>query len=163
MGDSRCVIGTSSATIALTEDHKPELEDEKARIQAAGGFVLMDRVDGELAMSRAIGDFRYKQDPNRSDREYKVICYPDVAVHVRNKDQDQVMILACDGVWDVVSNDEAVSFVSDIALKQDEGDEAVTSEQAADMLVDRAFHDGSTDNISAIIVQFNSDGSVASQ
>ena len=144
-------MGTSSSAIALTEDHKPSNDDEKKRILAAGGFVMMDRVDGELAMSRAIGDFRYKLDPDLSNREYKVISYPDVAVHVRNKEEDQIMILACDGVWDVVSNDEAVSFVSDVVLKQDE---IQTSEQAAEMLVDRAFNDGSTDNISVIIVQF---------
>jgi serine/threonine protein phosphatase PrpC len=46
----------------MTEDHKPEDEAEAARIVAAGGFVLANRVNGELAMSRALGDFQYKGD-----------------------------------------------------------------------------------------------------
>lgn len=57
-GDSRCVVGSDGETIALSDDHKPENLDEAARITAAGGFVQANRVMGELAMSRALGDFR---------------------------------------------------------------------------------------------------------
>lgn len=72
-GDSRCIISGCKqvddnadgsgpslqyTTVSMTEDHKPSLEDESIRISAAGGFVADDRVDGELAMSRAIGDYR---------------------------------------------------------------------------------------------------------
>ena len=61
-GDSRTVLGRSSGTMCceLSEDHKPENATEKARIEAAGGFVEENRVNGSLNLSRSIGDFEYK-------------------------------------------------------------------------------------------------------
>lgn len=59
VGDSRSIVVRADGTIeSLTEDHKPENEEETARIIAAGGSVSMNRVDGQLAMSRAIGDWQ---------------------------------------------------------------------------------------------------------
>lgn len=108
VGDSRCVVGstTKGTTTALTEDHKPSNPEERARIELAGGFVMGDRVNGELAMSRALGDFRYKRDEKLQSTEYPVICYPDVAVHKRSGKKDEILVLACDGVFDVMSNAE---------------------------------------------------------
>jgi protein phosphatase PTC2/3 len=60
-GDSRCVLSHGSKALAMTEDHKPENHLEKERIHRAGGFVEDNRVNGNLAMSRAIGDFPMKQ------------------------------------------------------------------------------------------------------
>lgn len=97
VGDSRSVLGQRRGqAIGFSEDHKPELVDEKNRIVKAGGFVLYDRVNGELAMSRAMGDFQYKEISNLSVSEQMVICIPDIAVHERC-DDDIVMVVACDG------------------------------------------------------------------
>jgi protein phosphatase 1B len=63
-GDSRCVMGTNEVAKAMSEDHKPYDEIERNRIELAGGRVQWKRVDGDLAVSRALGDFQYK---NRSD------------------------------------------------------------------------------------------------
>ncbi len=115
----------------------------------------MNRVNGELAMSRALGDFRYKPNPaltTLTNKEYMVICYPDISVHERNKKNDEVVVLACDGVWDVVSNRDAVTFVSEIILTEDP--ETSSSLEAAASLIDVALGEGSTDNISAIVVKF---------
>jgi serine/threonine protein phosphatase PrpC len=80
VGDSRCVIGCSNRTVIdMTEDHKPSLKEEKARIVAAGGFVMMDRVNGELAMSRALGDFQYKLNDELDVTMQMVTCVPDIA------------------------------------------------------------------------------------
>lgn len=108
VGDSRCVVGstTSGTTTSLTDDHKPSNPEERVRIENAGGFVMGDRVNGELAMSRALGDFRYKRAVLLQDHEHPVICYPDVAVHKRSGKKDEILVLACDGVWDVMSNSE---------------------------------------------------------
>ena len=88
VGDSRCVLGLQPtevrSTIALSDDHKPSNEEEKLRIEKAGGFVLFDRVNGELAMSRAFGDFQYKSDTNLTLAEQLVLPIPDIAVHVRS-------------------------------------------------------------------------------
>lgn len=163
VGDSRCVVGSSSQTISLTEDHKPELDEEKARIEQAGGFVQFNRVNGELAMSRALGDFRYKLRTEFAVHEQLVIAIPDIAIHERNKD-DKVLILACDGVWDVIQNDEAVEFLTEIVFAE-EGSEIevnkgkkrkiaeVSAQEGAENLIQLALNDGSKDNISAIVVK----------
>lgn len=116
VGDSRCVVGgrvqgssrgnPQFDTISLTEDHKPSNPEEKKRIEEAGDFVFVDRVNGELAMSRALGDFRYKSNAELRPEQHSVICYPDVSVYVRTGSNDSILVLACDGVWDVMSNNE---------------------------------------------------------
>lgn len=117
VGDSRAVVGSKNQSIALTDDHKPENPEECARIERAGGFVADNRVVGELAMSRAIGDFRYKLNPNLPFHEQLVIPVPDISVHERNRKNDYVLVVACDGVWDAMSNDEAAVFTQQFLEK----------------------------------------------
>ena len=162
IGDSRCVIGLRDGTcVEMTEDHKPELEFEKKRILEAGGFVMYDRVNGELAMSRALGDFQYK-DVNVPQHEQMVTCYPDVSVHERTAD-DELICLACDGVWDVMSNSEAVLYLTQIipqgSSSSSNGEKSKTNIRALDLaesLIKLALQAGSTDNLSAVIVKLDS-------
>lgn len=72
-GDSRCVLGTAGQTKPLSEDHKPNDEIERKRIENAGGCVQWKRVDGDLAVSRAMGDFQYKNRPDLPAKDQKVI------------------------------------------------------------------------------------------
>ena len=74
-GDSRCVMGTNGVAKALSDDHKPRNDAEMKRILAAGGFVQWDRVDGDLAVSRALGDFSYKNRPDLPPKDQKVSLY----------------------------------------------------------------------------------------
>jgi protein phosphatase 2C family protein 2/3 len=69
---------------------------EKARISAAGGFVDFGRVNGNLALSRAIGDFEFKKSPELSPEQQIVTAYPDVTVHELT-DDDEFLVIACDG------------------------------------------------------------------
>lgn len=69
---------------------------EKARIQAAGGFVDFGRVNGNLALSRAIGDFEFKKSAELSPEQQIVTAYPDVTVH-EITDDDEFLVIACDG------------------------------------------------------------------
>lgn len=71
-GDSRCVMGTGGATKPLSEDHKPFNEGELKRIEAAGGTVSYKRVDGNLSVSRALGDFQYKKRPDLPAEQQEV-------------------------------------------------------------------------------------------
>lgn len=112
-GDSRCILGTRGIAKAMSEDHKPTDEIEKRRIEAAGGTVQWKRVDGDLAVSRALGDFQYKNNESIPHREQKVTYLPDITVHERTPD-DEVLLLACDGLWDVMSNDEAAEHLRSI-------------------------------------------------
>jgi serine/threonine protein phosphatase PrpC len=153
VGDSRCVIGTKNGlAINMSEDHKPSSPVEKKRIIAANGFVYMDRVNGELAMSRALGDFQYKQSNELNTAEQMVTCYPEIAVHIRDKEMDKFVVLACDGVWDVMSNAEAISYLVTIVPATASEN---TAESMAYSLIDLALNLNSTDNLSAIVVRLN--------
>ena len=130
-----------------------------------------DRVNGQLAMSRALGDFTYKMNSSLSASEQLVIAYPDISVRPRQPESDQVLVLACDGVWDVIKNKQAVDIVTSVLSNAptdmfktkrakidpelDEKKSAQPSAQdLADVLVTAALNRESTDNISAIIVKF---------
>jgi len=110
-GDSRVVLARSAGNemcFPLSDDHKPDNAIEKNRIEAAGGFVEESRVNGSLALSRALGDFEYK---NRADMDYKlqaVTCDAEMRQVTRSAN-DQFIILACDGIWDCLTSEECVS------------------------------------------------------
>ncbi|KAL7136805.1 hypothetical protein ABFS83_10G054700 [Erythranthe nasuta] len=160
-GDSRAVLYRGKVPIPLTIDHKPNCEDECARIEAAGGKVIKwdgYRVSGFLAVSRSIGD-RYL-------RPY-VIADPQVML-VRRAREDECLILASDGLWDVMTNEEACELArrrmltwhkrngsGDVAGER--GDEVDPAAQdAADCLSRLAFQRGSGDNISVVVVDLKS-------
>ncbi|XP_068640402.1 probable protein phosphatase 2C 68 [Aristolochia californica] len=103
-GDSRAVLSRGGRAIPLSDDHKPDRPDELARIEAAGGHVIYlngARVQGILAMSRALGDKYLKP---------YVISEPEVNITERTPD-DEFIILASDGLWDVLSNELACNVV----------------------------------------------------
>jgi len=93
----------------LSVDHKPVDPKERARIEGAGGFVEFNRVNGNLALSRAMGDFVFKMNDKLSASEQIVTCYPDVEYAEVSSEWD-FMVLACDGIWDVLSSQEVVDF-----------------------------------------------------
>ncbi|KAG7288502.1 hypothetical protein NEMBOFW57_004855 [Staphylotrichum longicolle] len=95
------------------------LNGEKARITAAGGFVDFGRVNGNLALSRAIGDFEFKKSAELAPEQQIVTAYPDVVVHEQG-DDDEFLVIACDGIWDCQSSQAVIEFVRrGIAAKQD--------------------------------------------
>lgn len=118
-GDSRSVLGVKGRAKPLSFDHKPQNEGEKARITAAGGFVDFGRVNGNLALSRAIGDFEFKKSAELAPEQQIVTAYPDVTVHDIS-DDDEFLVVACDGIWDCQSSQAVVEFVRrGIAAKQE--------------------------------------------
>ncbi|KAG8191961.1 hypothetical protein JTE90_002235 [Oedothorax gibbosus] len=110
VGDSRSVASVAGAVQQLSFDHKPSNEGETKRIVAAGGWVEFNRVNGNLALSRALGDFVFKKNEKKPPEEQIVTAYPDVVVKDLTSDHEFI-VLACDGIWDVMTNDEVVEFV----------------------------------------------------
>ena len=94
----------------MSEDHKPELTTEKTRIEKAGGFVDENRVNGILNLSRSLGDLEYKNNKKLKPEEQMVIAYPDVKVE-KIYNECNFLIIACDGIWDCLSSQEAVNYV----------------------------------------------------
>lgn len=139
-GDSRAVLCRGHKAIALSRDHKPDRPDEKKRIERLGGTVTVHgvaRVNGILAVSRAFGDMTLSP-------------YVTAAPEIRTApitSRDRFLILACDGVWDVLSNQEAVTLVKKSLHTNNNN-----FEHAAQDLKDAALEKGSTDNVSVILV-----------
>jgi len=156
-GDSRAVLcGPTGVAVALSSDHKPGEPGEAARIRAAGGFVAavggVARVNGSLALSRAIGDLAYK-DPARPPPSQVITAEPDVR-HFVLQPGDAFLLLACDGVWDVMTNQAAVNVVR-AALASPGG----TPASAAHALVDAclspdpaASRGAGCDNMTAAVI-----------
>ncbi|EEQ86885.2 protein phosphatase [Blastomyces dermatitidis ER-3] len=118
-GDSRSVLGVKGRAKPLSFDHKPQNEGEKARISAAGGFVDYGRVNGNLALSRALGDFEFKKSADLAPEQQIVTAYPDVTTHEITED-DEFLVIACDGIWDCQSSQAVIEFVRrGIAAKQE--------------------------------------------
>uniref|UniRef100_A0A453NBT3 protein-serine/threonine phosphatase n=3 Tax=Aegilops tauschii TaxID=37682 RepID=A0A453NBT3_AEGTS len=137
VGDSRAVVSKGGKAIAVSRDHKPDQTDERQRIEEAGGFVMWAgtwRVGGVLAVSRAFGDKLLKQ---------YVVADPEIKEEVVDSSLE-FLILASDGLWDVVTNDEAVAMVKPVE----------DPEQAAKGLLQEASQRGSADNITVVIVRF---------
>ncbi|KAG5470572.1 hypothetical protein LSCM1_01816 [Leishmania martiniquensis] len=110
-GDSRCVMCRNGTVDALSTDHKPYLPSEQMRIERAGCYVMNRRVNGMLALSRAIGDFMFKNNTQVSWEMQAVTSAPEVRVTKLNRDKDEFAVLACDGIWDIMSSKQVVDFV----------------------------------------------------
>ncbi|CAD6188359.1 unnamed protein product [Caenorhabditis auriculariae] len=119
VGDSRAIASVVGEARPLSYDHKPAHPTEARRIIAAGGWVEFNRVNGNLALSRALGDFVFKRNENKSAEEQIVTAFPDVITDKLTPDHEFI-VLACDGIWDVMSNQEVVDFVRErLADKRD--------------------------------------------
>lgn len=156
-GDSRAVLCRGKQAVPLSVDHKPDREDEYERIEAAGGKVIQwngYRVFGVLAMSRSIGD-RYLKP--------WIIPEPEVTIVPRTGD-DECLILASDGLWDVMSNEEVCEVARKRILVWHKKNGTVSNsphtgetsdpaaQAAADYLSKLALRKGTKDNITVIVV-----------
>jgi len=204
------MASTVGKAIPLSFDHKPDDEEEEKRVRNAGGYVTGGRVEGDLAVSRGLGDFRFKQmavvlnntqlypdedattealpaaisstaaaaqdtgnvptdmatddegdgddaiAPNKQPLAFppgdqKVSPIPDVTIHMRNHDLDEYVVVACDGIWDVVSNQQCISELDEIMYAEGERDLGLVSEE----ILDTCLRYGSKDNMTAIVVQLS--------
>ncbi|XP_052731134.1 probable protein phosphatase 2C 11 isoform X3 [Vigna angularis] len=137
VGDSRVVASRAGSAIPLSIDHKPDRSDERQRIEKAGGFIIWAgtwRVGGVLAVSRAFGD-----------KLLKPYVVADPEIQEEEIDGVDFIIIASDGLWNVISNKEAVSLVQNIT----------DAEVASRELIKEAYARGSSDNITSVVVRFD--------
>ncbi|KAE7998668.1 hypothetical protein FH972_003187 [Carpinus fangiana] len=151
-GDSRAILCRGTQTIPLTVDQKPDREDELMRIEEEGGKVINwngARVFGVLAMSRAIGD-RYLRP--------WIIPVPEITFMTRT-DEDECLILASDGLWDVMTNEEVGAAARRLLRRWRRSlmtDDISPAQAVADNLTEIAYGRNSSDNISIIVVDLKS-------
>jgi len=176
-GDSRGVLSSGGANpVLVTQDHKPSNPPERERIQNAGGSVMIQRVNGSLAVSRALGDFEYKAENELNDllkqKVTDIVKENENDVDMasvfqrlsedsipglppggglfakRSFVEDEFLVLACDGVWDVMTNEDICQFIAARMRITDD------LELIANEVIDTCLHKGSRDNMSIIIIAF---------
>ncbi|KAJ9241691.1 hypothetical protein DTO169E5_3435 [Paecilomyces variotii] len=136
VGDARIVLCRNGKALRLSYDHKGSDENEGKRIANAGGLILNNRVNGVLAVTRALGDAYLKDLVTGHPYTTETVIQPDV---------DEFLILACDGLWDVCSDQEAVDLIRNVQDPQ----------EASRILVDHALSRFSTDNLSCMVIRFD--------
>ena len=150
VGDSRAVISINGTAYRCTEDHKASDKQEIDRIKSLGGTVIFGRVNGFISVSRALGDHCIKNlvtcDPFL--RSYPRYPAPDsVGVTANSTNElDEFIIMACDGVWDVVTDQQSVDTVRK-CLK-----ETGSPQKAAFELKNLAIRSGTQDNVSVLVL-----------
>ena len=141
VGDSRAVkCNRKGEAVQLSEDHKPHHKSERDRIKHAGGKIVFDGVDwriNDLSLSRAFGDL---------DAQPQVIHTPDI-YNYKLSTYDKFIIFACDGLWDVINNQEAVSYVNKLISSN------INCNYAKELAL-YAYKKGSLDNITIIVYSF---------
>lgn len=133
-GDARGVLCRAGKAIRLTYDHKGSDKQEAKRITDAGGFVMSGRVNGVLAVTRSLGDSSMKE---------FVVGAPYTTETTLCED-DEFLILACDGLWDVTSDQAAIELVREI---QD-------AQTASHKLLRHALAHHTTDNVTVLVIRF---------
>ncbi|KAF9617122.1 hypothetical protein IFM89_034172 [Coptis chinensis] len=151
-GDSRCVISRKGQAYNLSRDHKPELEGEKERILKAGGFIHAGRVNGSLNLARAIGDMEFKQNKFLPAEKQIITANPDINT-VDLCDDDDFLVLACDGIWDCMSSQQLVDFIHEQLISES------TLSAVCERVFDRCLAPSTAggqgcDNMTMILVQF---------
>lgn len=144
-GDSRCIICTKNIAIALTKDHKPNKLEEILRIKKLGGKIIYDGFEwriNNLSVSRAFGDI---------DAEPYVTNLPDIFNHRIIKD-DKFIVLACDGLWDVLSNQKVVNIILASCYDINTGLRINKKLNIANKIAELAILNGSTDNVTVIVI-----------
>ncbi|KIM29867.1 hypothetical protein M408DRAFT_67281 [Serendipita vermifera MAFF 305830] len=133
-GDARAVLCRGGEALRLTYDHKGSDAQESKRITDAGGFVMNNRVNGVLAVTRSLGDSAMKD---------FVVGAP-YTTETELSAHDEFLIIACDGLWDVTEDQEAVNLVRD---KPD-------AQQMAKFLLEHALVKFSSDNVTVMVIRF---------
>jgi len=145
VGDSRCIICRNNIGIPLTKDHKPNWTEEHSRIKLLGGDIVFDGYDWriqDLSVSRAFGDITC---------EPYVTCDPEVFRYTITND-DKFIVLGCDGLWDVMTNQDVVNYILENCYDLTIKNRINTNINIAKKLANFAIERGSTDNITIVIV-----------
>ena len=134
VGDSKCYLIKKNSILKISKDHKCDDKEEVERIKKNGGLVFNKRVFGSLMLTRSIGD--------REMKNYGVSSIPFININKINND-DLFFIIASDGVWDVINEDDLIHFFN----------EKKTCKEISDDIIKMSIENGSIDNVSCIVVK----------
>jgi protein phosphatase 2C family protein 2/3 len=146
-GDSRAVLGKRGRAIELSKDHKPNCTSERLRIEKLGGVIYDGYLNGQLSVARALGDWHIKGSkgskcPLSSEPELEEIVLAE---------EDEFLIMGCDGLWDVMSSQCAVTMVRKELMAHND------PERCSRALVKEALQRNTCDNLTVVVVCFSTD------
>ncbi|TKY70233.1 phosphatase 2C 47 [Spatholobus suberectus] len=146
-GDSRAVLGKRGRALELSKDHKPNCTSERLRIEKLGGVIYDGYLNGQLSVARALGDWHIKgskgsKSPLSSEPELEEIVLTE---------EDEFLIMGCDGLWDVMSSQCAVTMVRRELMQHND------PTKCAKVLVDEALQRNTCDNLTVVVVCFSKD------
>ncbi|KAL5539493.1 hypothetical protein UlMin_043225 [Ulmus minor] len=144
-GDCRAVLCRRGKAIEMSRDHKPICIKERMRIEASGGYVYDDYLNGQLNVARAIGDWHME---GLKSRDGGPLTAEPEFMSTKLTEEDEFLIIGCDGVWDVFRSQNAVDFAR--RRLQEHNDPAICSKD----LVDEALKRKSGDNLAVVVVCF---------
>jgi len=141
-GDCRAILCQGGQTIGITRDHKPTDQEEQQRIINHGGNIIGGRLEGQLAVSRAFGNYEFKESQILSAEPeiHQITLSPDI----------EYLVIGSDGLYEHFSNEEIISFIKGGLNNQNNNNlETVVKD-----LVEEAIDRGSEDNITILVVKF---------
>ncbi len=138
VGDSRSILIKQKEAKRLSKDHKAIDKEEYERVTKVGGIIFNNRLGGNLAITRSIGDFNYKM------KESGLISEPYIK-KVVVEDTDRFLIMGSDGIWDVINEEIAFELCNGVT----------SANTLAQIFIQKSINLGSRDNLSCIVVKLN--------
>ncbi|CAK74382.1 unnamed protein product (macronuclear) [Paramecium tetraurelia] len=151
-GDSRSFLNRDGKPFDMSKDHKPDDDQEKKRIERAGGFVSDGRANGNLSLSRALGDLEYKKDSRFKPEEQIISALPDVKV-TQLTASDKFLLMGCDGVFETWDHQQILNFVNQ-ELKSSQNLQKATEKLLDQLLAKDTSLGTGCDNMTCILVLF---------
>ncbi|KAI4303086.1 hypothetical protein MLD38_038758 [Melastoma candidum] len=145
-GDCRAVLCRRGVAVDMSQDHRPSYLPERVRVEELGGWIAGEYLNGCLSVTRALGDWDMKHQYGNSS---PLIADPDVQQVVLSED-DEFLIIGCDGIWDVMTSQYAVSLARRGLRRHND------PHQCARELVAEALRLNTTDNLTVIVVCLSS-------
>ncbi|KAI5968313.1 MgPP2CL-1 [Candida margitis] len=139
VGDSRIILSRNGKAYRLSYDHKASDKNEIDRVENSGGLILKNRVNGVLAVTRSLGD-SYMKD---------LVLGKPFTTSTQIIRDDEFMIIACDGVWDVISDTKACKIIAECFKN------GLDAQEASKKLCQLAIDASTTDNVTVMVVQFD--------
>ncbi|KAK1311945.1 putative protein phosphatase 2C 22 [Acorus calamus] len=147
VGDCRAVLCRRGRAIEMSRDHRPVRIDELSRIESLGGYVYDGYLNGQLNITRALGDWHMEGMKTNNRKGGPLSAEPEL-MRVLLTEEDEFLIMGCDGIWEVFRSQNAVDFAR--RKLQEHNDPAACCRE----LVDEALKRKSGDNLAVVVVCF---------
>ncbi|TYH68816.1 hypothetical protein ES332_D05G014300v1 [Gossypium tomentosum] len=147
-GDSRAVLSRCGTAIEMSKDHRPCCMKERRRIESLGGFIDDGYLNGQLGVTRALGNWHLEGMKEMGERIGPLSAEPELKMITLTK-EDEFLIIGSDGIWDVFTNQNAVDFTR--RRLQEHNDVKLCCKE----MVGEAIKRGATDNLTVVLVSFH--------